>query len=756
MSKLMGLFTDIEDTEYRLTFTIDDGSASIYGCELIENPFTTEMDDSSGNLYNPVKCQGATARILTSSINDYKFELYSPQAQKVKVELENMTAIPSQKCWVGYVEPSLYDIGYTYAQEEIEINCIDGLASLEYFRYKSIGQNKGIYTYRAILKHILNKCGCYNNVYLPLSQFIDRNDELGNTSIYSRILISEQVFFDRDGQNEKDLTYKQALEALMQYLGLSCVAYGQDVYCLDFDAIKQSNGNYVKIALNDSTPDTQVVLTGNHTITASEYAESNSRLSLDKIYQKASVEDDFYTVDSLMPDLYNENDLQQIYPVGTTVPTRGIVTRTNWCYYRVNLNKNCTFYCYDTNGNLQDITQAILTRTSLADALTELGSVELVAVMAAEMMSPELIPPDIMRLYGQCAVLTEYYNYNAEVYKYDQLVTGQVIQPYFNMSKALVLCVNQDSINNTPVQRKLVTIKPNIAKPIIAGSDDMYIVIEGEVIYQDIYAMFGYDENNTRKEDKWTDDNAYLTCSLEYNGKWWDGTQWQTTQATFPLYLWAEDHKHYINKPLKVKNNVPYTWQMDVDGYAIKLSDSVVSENSFEFSVYTPRNINPNYLVDSVWMRNFNVTLHAIGEESRMENIDVSKSLYYNVDNEMFQDIDENNVDEFSTIKFKLTTYDGKKVAYSCPTYEDNGTSKYVQQILNVNTDELLLPEEHMIARIVRQYSDKTRILELHLTDMLPPYTLYTDDNLDTEFIIDSSGYNYKYKNNSLKLIEKK
>lgn len=755
MSKLRSLFNDINEREYILEFNIDDGSSSLAGFQLCDNPFTTEMDESNGNLYLPVKCQGATVRLLTSSLNDYKMQLYSPQAQKIKVTLQS-NDVTTKTEWVGYVEPSLYDIGYTYAQEEIEINCIDGLSSLQYFRYKSIGQNKGIYSYRTILKHILNKCGCYKNVYLPLSQFMDRTDELGNTSIYSRILISEQVFFDKDGKNEKDLTYKQALEALMQYLGLTCVAYGQDVYVIDYDAVKQGNGNYIKMSLTGSTQDTQVTLTSGHTITADDYSEGNSHLSLDKIYQKASVEDEFYTVDSLMPDLYNEDDLIQIYPTGTTVPARGLVTKTNWCYYRADINKNCTFYSYDNNGNTRDISQAILTRTRLADALSEISNIELFAVMAAELLFPELVPPDIMRLSGQCAVLSEYYNYDAEIYKYDKLLTGEIIQPYFNMNKALVLCVNQDDIHNTPVQRRLVTITPPINKPLVAGNDEMYLVIEGEVIYQDIYAMFGYDENNTRKEDKWTDENAYLTCAMEYSGKWWNGTQWQTTQATFQLYLWAEDHKHYINKSLKVKNNIPYSWEINKEGFAIKLPDSVITEPSFSFSIYTPRNINANYQVDSVWIRNFNLSLHAIGEESRKENTDVSKTIYYNVDNEIFQDIDENNVDEFSTIKFKLTTYDGKKVAYSCPTYDDNGTSKYVKQILNVNSDELLLPEEHMIARIVRQYSDKTTILQLSLDEQLPPYTLYEDDNLNKQFIVDSSGYNYRYKTNNLKLIEKK
>lgn len=771
MSRLRSLFNDINEREYIVEFNVDDGSSSLAGFQLCDNPFTTEMDESNGNLYNPVKCQGATVRLLTSSLNDYKMQLYSPQAQKIKVTLQS-NELTTKTEWVGYVEPSLYDIGYNYVNEELEVNCIDGLSSLQYFRYKSINTDKGIYTYKQLLKHILNKCECYKFMYLPLSQFINRTDELNNTPIYDRIKVSEQVFFDKDGKNEKDLTYKQALEALMQYLGLTCVAYGQDVYVIDYDAVKQGNGSFLKVDISGNTSDSVVSLISGHTITADDYSEGNSHLSLDKIYQKASVEDEFYTVDSLMPDLYEKEKLQKIFPVNLNIPKHAPVTEDKWCYYSIYRNTDHEFYCYDNSGNTKSLDDAVTICHPLRNVLdydTIYHNDKLISINIIEGNYPSVIPPDIMRLSGQCAVIAEYHNYDGNKYKIEYLQRGYIVQPYFEYDHALVLCVNQKSTLDTfpspvPVPTvKLATLKPALNKP-LDSAGDIFLVIEGEFYYQNEYGLFGYnDEGSKGYDDKWNDDDAYITCSLYYNGKWLSqyeaggqiGERWVNQETTFKLYLWRDDHKHYLNQPMKVRNNIPYNWGINKEGYAVRLPNSTISDD-MRFTIYTPHSIHQNLTVGSVWAKNFNFSLHCKGEDEQSVPNNTTKTLYYNVDNEIFSDIDENNVDEFSTIKFKLTTYDGKKVAYSCPTYVDNGTSKYVNQILSTNTDELLRPEEHMIGRIVRQYSDKTTILQLALDEQLPPYTLYTDDNLNKEFIVDSSGYNYRYRTNNLKLIEKK
>lgn len=756
-----GLFADTNDVNYRIDFTIDSNSATTE-LMLLDNPFCTEMEQNDGNLYKPLKCQTATARVLTRNLNDYLFDLYSPQAQKIKITLTDVTN--NLVKWVGYVEPSLYDIGYTYVNEELEVNAVDGISSLQYFKYEAIGEYKGCYNLTTLLLHICQKCGCYRYLYLPANQFIDYNDATGNTSIYDRIIISEQIFFDEDGENEKDLTYKEAFEAIMQYLGITAMAFGEDVYCVDYDAIKGGNNNYYRLDLATSAT-SSVTLSANHTIMHTDYMSDDSKLSLDKIYQRASVEDDFYSVDSFLPDMYDEDDLIKIYDTTKTLPVHGVITEQTWCYYYIYKNKRYTFYAYDNDGNEVNLDEAIKVHHSLRQLLDNETLWEhktLRGINIIEQKYPELqTAPDLMRASGQCAVIAEMHAYNAKDWPYEKMKNGKIIMPYFTMDKNLVLCVNQP-LTGWPEQPipvptlKLFELQPETKKPIVVGSDSLYLVIEGEVFYQDEYCVFGHDESEARKKDDWEDDDAYITCSLKFGNKWWNGNNWQSNQTTFRLYIWREDHDHYINQAMRIKNNVPWEWQMNVNGTAIPFPSSTLNDNSFTMAIYTPHSPNSDYLVSSVWIKNFKVSVHCIGEENK-ENTTTTNTIYYNKDNEIFADIDKNNVDEFDTIKFIITTFDHKKAAYSCPCYQDgNNGMKYLTGIYNKLSEECLTAEQAMIKRIVDQYSDKTNVLELNLNQDFPPYAIVYDNVIHSYFIIDSTSKNYKYNTYNQTLVEKK
>jgi hypothetical protein len=39
--------------------------------------------------------------------------------------------------WVGYVTPNLYNMGFVEEREEVEIECIDGLSTLQYIKYST-------------------------------------------------------------------------------------------------------------------------------------------------------------------------------------------------------------------------------------------------------------------------------------------------------------------------------------------------------------------------------------------------------------------------------------------------------------------------------------------------------------------------------------------------------------------------------------------------------------------------------------------
>ena len=79
--------------------------------------------------------------------DDYKFDLYSSTAQQNKVVLSNADGI----VWVGYVTPNLYSQGYENELEEIEVEAIDALSTLQYYKYTIIGSKKDIVSFTKII-----------------------------------------------------------------------------------------------------------------------------------------------------------------------------------------------------------------------------------------------------------------------------------------------------------------------------------------------------------------------------------------------------------------------------------------------------------------------------------------------------------------------------------------------------------------------------------------------------------------------------
>ena len=114
--------------------------------------------------------------------------IYASKAQDVKVELldeNNNTA------WVGYVQPNVYNQGFVEEREEIEIECIDALSSLQYIKYST--QKKQVISFLGLIKKLLNKCNAYSQFYISDNIQLKATED---AAILEKLYISEQCFFD--------------------------------------------------------------------------------------------------------------------------------------------------------------------------------------------------------------------------------------------------------------------------------------------------------------------------------------------------------------------------------------------------------------------------------------------------------------------------------------------------------------------------------------------------------------------------------
>ena len=148
-----GTFKDINETEYTIKITTNGDTSSTKQIVLGATPIVTEIETSDNHIYKPLKLSSATIKILSS---DYMFDVYSETAQQNKVELLKGSTIK----WIGYTTPNLYSMGYENEFEEIEIEAIDGLSTLQYYKYD---RGKSIVKIIDIIDYLIGKCNCYTN-----------------------------------------------------------------------------------------------------------------------------------------------------------------------------------------------------------------------------------------------------------------------------------------------------------------------------------------------------------------------------------------------------------------------------------------------------------------------------------------------------------------------------------------------------------------------------------------------------------------
>ena len=153
-------FRDINNNLYTIKITNGTKGTIQRNLTLGSVPFKTEMDSSDDTIYKPVKYQSASCNIITP---DYNFDIYSGKAQGTKIELSDSKGI----AWTGYIEPNLYNMGFEEEREEIELSCIDALATLQYIKYTT--DKKKVTTLLSIINKAIKNCNAYTGLFLVLT-----------------------------------------------------------------------------------------------------------------------------------------------------------------------------------------------------------------------------------------------------------------------------------------------------------------------------------------------------------------------------------------------------------------------------------------------------------------------------------------------------------------------------------------------------------------------------------------------------------
>ena len=689
--KYTAQFYDINEKLY----TLEIGSGEVQNITLSATPFITELETSDSHLYKPCKYSSATIGMIT---DDYKFDLYSSTAQQNKVVLSSASGI----VWVGYVTPNLYSQGYENELEEIEVEAIDALSTLQYYKYTTIGGKKNIVLFTQIINHLLGKCNAYSSFY------ISDNTQLNATSDFclpSKMYISEQNFFDED---DEPMTMQEVLEEVCKYLNVTAVADGDKVYFLDYDAIKNGINTYYRFTLGTETP-TKVTLQQSKEIEASDYVENGGQLSLDNVYNKVTVKDSLYSFDSIIPSIWDEKYLTNYggswsYVQEVNEDGKGGMHK---CFFKYLKHKNYTCYYYDKNT----------LNMVLEPMVFNYGT------------SQNLVGATICKAFFE---KTDNFNKKYNDINFTDYVLLHIHNTYDGQLRPMFeLAVNDSNVS------------------FIGGST--YLIIKGNFLFMDregeMYIMQGY----SNKNDDFNPDNLYIDCKLKYGNMYWNGIQWTTTDSTFKLYFDNQGQTdHCINRSFPVKNNITWDMGLEGEGYAIPMpSTNEVIIGKPTFTLYHPHKVDNSYRCDAVWLSNFDI-------QAKVQNF--QKEADKDSDTEYSNIINEDFVNEMDSEEFAICTWDNKECNYSAVCYSANGTSfTYLDNVYNKATKQMYRLEEHLIYRLVTQYSTPSAILNLNLQNKFKVYATMTDNHLpNKKFIVDSIITDYRLGKQEIRLIEKK
>lgn len=715
--KYIGQFQTVNDSRYTVSLITNGDDSSTTNVVLGDSPVIIEYVNDD-NIYSPAKYSTATIKLIT---NDYLPDLYSGSAQGVKVSVEGLYK------WNGYLTPNIYSQAYDASIEELELEAIDGLSTLQYFKYKPISGLKDIISFTDLIIHLLKKCNCYTSFFIPKVM------QINNDCITNQLYISEQNFFDEDDQ---PMTYQEVLEEVCKYLNVTVMAAGDAVYFLDYD--------YIKTELNQIYYGIDIYT--DHRWETSGYSEryitntlADTTISLDTVFNKVILKDSLYSFDSIIPSIWDEDKLINYGGMWNFTNEIQVVDEDgkggkHKCFFKYYYNPNYKSYYYHKNT----LSPALGIRTIDYGATKEFVGATICKAYFKKIEEDDDI---INNISYNDYLLLHTHNTNTTYAGYQDSAGG--------------LAIVDIDINND-VGLPLFELQVNNSNPAFIGGENTHILIQGNFIYMDrkeeMYIMQGYGN----KDDNYNANNLWIKAQLKYGNKYWNGSNWQSSSCCFKLPFYNNGQKeHHINQSFPIKNTVSWEMGIEEDGYLIPLPEDCVLDNKPTFILYQPHRIDEDYRCDAVWLENFDIKAVIAHPNKDLDTLDDSDTEYSNVINTEY--VEEMQVDDF-----KICTWDNKKPNYSAVCYKDgSGNYQFLDTIYHSSLRQQLRLEEMMIYRLVNQYSTPSIKLKVSTKyyDVVGYMNIrYICPIIDesTLFIINSAIYDLRYETTEITLVQKK
>jgi hypothetical protein len=636
-------------------------------------PFSIQIDES--DLITPVRSSGATIEVYGS---DYLHDLYTSDPQGIKVIL----LVGNTVKWLGYLTPDTFSQDFSSPEFIYEMEAVAALSTL---KYKEFDLTDDFVTFREIVAQAVVYTG-YEFAYIT-------NSVRTVTGSILDLKISASNFYDELGEA---MTYYDVLEEWAKYLGCCFTPYGEDLYLLDYAAIKAGYNSYTKL---DGLTETTVTLSDAKTVT--NYRGTGAKISRIAGKNKAVVNCSLYEIKNILPE-FSEKGATFSNIVGSTTYSEGEYTGIIRKYSQPKI----TLFHY-AGGN-----PASMMESSNPVSLNNSGSS---FVRTTEYKTTE--PPSALSMVSELQVKT-----------------------YVNKTDALA---GKHLTSSSPV------LKLTSPKPILVHSG----------VHFCINLMFKKQTKEFTRSDDRPETFAAAgfvnqKAKFRIGDYYYNGTEWTTTESTFGMrVIYEEGGKTYGTYRSLENTNSFETGLGDLTGYVFQApSFPIFGECELTLYCIESSPVSPlrEFGIQYVYYKDIQVDYSIPNEASIWDDWvdkDSKNDLIY--ENEISGDY----IEEAEEIDLKICTNPDGKLALSSVLEGEDGFENFNTKLVSDVYGEKQA-EEILIDRVIDLYNAPRFVIDPTLANDAKPYTVFTEPHLDETFMVAGGEEDVKMERCTYNLVE--
>lgn len=282
-----------EERKYKVTIECDYEGELVLGAD---SPFVVSYD-SDTNVFSPMRISTATVNVVAS---DYLLQIFSPCAQGTPITLSEILDEDNEILrWKGYLKPNLSNMGYSSCIDYVTLEASDCLASLQYLDFSPAEENLRVVSFDSLLSRATELAGLDHYYWSD-----NKSDGEGRLTPFE-LMMSEKNFWTTD--TDDPWRWDEVISEMCKYLGCTAIQWGNGLYILDYGQYMTTDSQTLIMNGIFSHPN---VISGVQQIDEKSYRGNGNNLSMDNVYNKIIVKDNFMTIDEFIPELFNDSYLK--------------------------------------------------------------------------------------------------------------------------------------------------------------------------------------------------------------------------------------------------------------------------------------------------------------------------------------------------------------------------------------------------------------------------------------------------------------